>query len=108
MNNFSYERLHSNLQCLKLNTIKELLDNYLEVAARDSKITMEVLDNLFEQEKKHREAETIEKRMKIAAFPVEKTLEEFDFEFQSSINKTQIKLESIRYHENRAIAIDIV
>jgi hypothetical protein len=47
MNNFSYERLHSNLQCLKLNTIKEL-DNYLEVAARDSKTTMEVLDNLFE------------------------------------------------------------
>jgi DNA replication protein DnaC len=46
--------------------------------------------------------------MKSAAFPVEKTLEEFDFEFQSSIDKTQIKLESIRFHESRAIAIDSV
>jgi DNA replication protein DnaC len=52
MNNFSYEKLHSNLQYLKLNTIEELLDNYLEIAARDSKTTMEVLDYLFEQEKK--------------------------------------------------------
>jgi len=52
MNNFSYERLYTNLQYLKLNTIEELLDNYLEIAARDSKTTMEVLDYLFEQEKK--------------------------------------------------------
>ena len=49
MNNFSYERLHSNLQYLKLNTIEELFDNYLEIAARDSKTTMEVLDYLFER-----------------------------------------------------------
>jgi DNA replication protein DnaC len=41
MNNFSYERLHSNLQYLKLNTIEELLDNCLEIAARDNKTTME-------------------------------------------------------------------
>ncbi|AAM05959.1 predicted protein [Methanosarcina acetivorans C2A] len=87
MNNFSYERLHSNLQYLKLNTIEEVLDNYLEIAARDSKTTMEVLDYLFEQEKKHREAAAIERRMKSAAFPVKKTLDEFDFEFQSSIDK---------------------
>ncbi|MGE5457767.1 MAG: ATP-binding protein, partial [Methanococcaceae archaeon] len=40
MNNFSYERLHSNLHYLKLNTIEELLDNCLEIAARDGKTTM--------------------------------------------------------------------
>jgi DNA replication protein DnaC len=101
MNNFSYERLHSNLQYLKLNTIEELLDNYLEIAARDSKTTMEVLDYLFEQEKKHREATAFEKRMKSAAFPVKKTLEEFDFEFQSSIDKKVIEdLETLRFVHN--------
>jgi DNA replication protein DnaC len=87
MNNFSYERLHTNLQYLKLNTIEELLDNCLEIAARGNKTTMEILDYLFEQEKKHSEAASIERRMKSAVFPVKKTLEEFDFEFQSSIDK---------------------
>ncbi|AAM05480.1 IS21-like element ISMac9 family helper ATPase IstB [Methanosarcina acetivorans] len=101
MNNFSYERLHSNLQYLKLNTIEEVLDNYLEIAARDSKTTMEVLDYLFEQEKKHREAAAIERRMKSAAFPVKKTLDEFDFEFQSSIDKKVIEdLATLRFVHN--------
>lgn len=101
MNNFSYERLHSNLQYLKLNTIEEILDNYLEIAARDCKTTMEVLDYLFEQEKKHREAAAIERKMKSAAFPVKKTLEEFDFEFQSSIDKKVIEdLATLRFVHN--------
>jgi len=80
-----------NLQYLKLNTIEDMLDNYLEVAARDNKTTMEVLDYLFEQERKHREAVAIERRMKSAVFPVKKTLEESDFEFQSSIDKKVIE-----------------
>ena len=36
---------------------------------------MEVLDYLFEQEKKHREAVSLERRMKSTVFPVKKTLE---------------------------------
>jgi DNA replication protein DnaC len=101
MNNFSYERLHNNLQYLKLNTIEELLDNCLEIAARDSKTTMEVLDYLFEQEKKHREAVAIERKIKSAAFPVKKTLEDFDFEFQKSIDKKVIEdLATLRFVHN--------
>ena len=101
MNNFSYERLHNNLQYLKLNTVEVLLDNCLEIDARDSKTTMEVLDYLFEQEKKHREAAVIERRMKSAAFPVKKILEEFDFEFQSSIDKKVIEdLVTLRFVHN--------
>lgn len=101
MNNFSYERLHNNLQYLKLNTVEELLDNFLEIAARDNKTTMEVLDYLFEQEKKHREAVAIERRMKSAVFPVKKTLEEFNFEFQKSIDKNVIEdLATLRFVHN--------
>jgi len=101
MNNFSYERLHKNLQYLKLNTIEELIDNSLEIAARDKMTTMEVLDYLFEQEKKHREAVAVERRMKSAVFPVKKTLEEFDFEFQKSIDKKVIEdLATLRFIHN--------
>ena len=101
MNNFTYERLHSNLQYLKLNSIEDLLDNYLEIAARDNKTTMEVLDYLFEQEKKHREAAAIDRRMKSAGFPVKRTLEEFNFEFQKSIDKKVIEdLATLRFVHN--------
>ena len=55
-----YEKFYNDLQYLKLNTIEEFLDNYLELAARNSKTTVEVLDYLFEQEKKHGEAVAIE------------------------------------------------
>jgi len=101
MNNFTYERLHNNLQYLKLNTVEELLDNCLEIAARDSKTTMEVLDYLFEQEKKHREAAANDRRMKSAGFPVKKMLEEFDFEFQSSVDKKVVEdLATLRFVHN--------
>jgi DNA replication protein DnaC len=91
MNNFTYERLHTNLHYLKLNMIEELVDNCLELAARDNKSTMEVLDDLFEQEKKHKEAVAVEKRMKSTVFPVKKTLENSGFEFQKSIDKKVIE-----------------
>lgn len=101
MNNFTYERLHNNLRFLKLNKIEELLDNCLEIAARDNKSTMEVLDDLFEQEKKNKEAVVVERRMKSAVFPVKKTLEDFDFEFQKSIDKKVIgDLSTLRFVHN--------
>ncbi|WP_319507524.1 hypothetical protein [uncultured Methanolobus sp.] len=40
MNSLIYERLHSNLLDLKLNTIEQLLDNCLELAAKDETTTL--------------------------------------------------------------------
>ena len=48
---------------------------------------MEVLDYLLEQERKNRDAAAIDRRMKYAAFPIIKNLEEFNFDFQPSIGK---------------------
>jgi DNA replication protein DnaC len=101
MNNFTYERLHNNLHYLKLDTIEAILDNYLEFAAKDSKTTMEVLDYLLEQEKKNRDAAATNRRIKHAVFPVIKTLEEFNFEFQPSIEKGIIgELATLRFIHN--------
>lgn len=101
MNPLIYERLHSNLLYLKLNTIEEILDNYLELAVKDDRTTMEVLDHLLEQERKHREAAAVERRTKFAVFPVRKTLVEFDFEFQPSIDRGVIEdLGTLRFIHN--------
>jgi DNA replication protein DnaC len=101
MSNFAYERLHSNLQDLKLDTIENIVDNYLEIAAKDGKTTLDVLDYLIEQEKQTKENMARERKMRLAMFPVHKRLEDFDLDFQPSIDRAVISdLASLRFAHN--------
>jgi DNA replication protein DnaC len=101
MSNLAYERLHHNLQVMKLNTIDSILDNFLEIAAKDSKSTIEILDYLIDQEMKSREAQALAVRTRLAGFPSQKRLEDFDFEFQPSLDKAVIRdLTSLRFIKN--------
>jgi hypothetical protein len=49
MSNFAYERLHHNLQVMKLTTIDSILDNFLELAAKEGQSTIEILDYLIDR-----------------------------------------------------------
>jgi len=101
MSNFAYERLHSNLQHLKLDTIGSIVDNYLEIAAKDGKTTLEVLDYLIDQERLTKENTARESKMRLARFPVLKRLEDFDLDFQPSIERAVISdLASLRFAHN--------
>ncbi len=101
MSSLAYERLHVNLQRLKLNTIDTILDNYLEIAAREEKSTLEVLDYLVDQERHAKDTASQETRMRLAGFPVKKRLEDFDFDFQPSIDRTVTSdLVSLRFIYN--------
>ena len=97
----AYERLHVNLEKLKLDTIATILDGYLEVAAKEGCSVTEILDHLMEEERCARDASAIERKMRFAGFPVRKTLEEFDFKFQPSVDKKIIKeLTTMRFLHN--------
>lgn len=62
---------------------------------------MEVLDHLFEQERKKKDAAATNRRMKSAAFPVIKTLEEFNFDFQPSIERSVMEdIATLRFIHN--------
>lgn len=101
MSNFAYERLHHNLQVMKLNTIDSILDNFLEIAAKDGKSTIEILDHLVDQEMKSRETQALTMRIRLAGFPSQKRLDDFDFEFQPSLDKAVIRdLTSLRFIKN--------
>jgi len=101
MSNFTYERLHANLQYLKLDTIESTVDNYLEIAAKDGKTSMVVLDYLIDQERLTKENTARERKMRLAMFPVQKRVEDFDFDFQPSIDQTVISdLTSLRFVRN--------
>lgn len=97
----AYERLHSNLEKLKLNTIATILDSYLEIAAKEEKSVLDILDHLMEEECRTKDARAIEYRMRFAGFPVRKTLEEFDFKFQPSIDeKVVAELKTLKFIYN--------
>jgi DNA replication protein DnaC len=60
MSNLAYERLHYNLKLMKLNIMDSILDNSLEIAARDGLSTIEILDQLLDQEMKCRQANALQ------------------------------------------------
>ena len=97
----AYERLHANLQALNLSTIERSIDGALENGAKGAQPLTEVFDDLIDREVKARQAMSTETRVRLAGFPVRKTLEEFDFEFQPSIDPTLIReLAAMRFVHN--------
>ena len=101
MSHLEYERLHHNLKLLKMMTFESIMDNYLEAAASDGKSTIEILDYLVAQEVQSKEARSLALRMRMAGFPVEKRLDQFDFEFQPSLDKAVInEISSLKFIHN--------
>ena len=101
MSQLEYERLHHNLKLLDLITFESILDNYLEIAAKDEKSTIEILDYLIAQEVQSKETRSLDLRMRLAGFPMEKRLDDFDFKFQPSIDKASIKeMASLKFVHN--------
>ena len=101
MSSLAYERLHHNLSAMKLLTMDSILDNYLEIAARDGLSTIEILDYLMDQEIKSRNAHDLSVRTRVAGFPVKKIFEDFELNFQPSLDGSVINdLKTLRFLRN--------
>jgi DNA replication protein DnaC len=99
--NTTYERLHSNLEVLKLSRIKTIFDNYIERAEKEKLSILEILDYLFEEEKTFKDETSLKMRTNVAGFPYRKTFEQFNFKFQPSIDlKTINDLKTARFIHN--------
>lgn len=101
MSEVLYERLKENLEALKMRNTLEILDNYLERAIKDELNIVDVLDHIFAGEARSKRQRAYEKQIQMSGFPIKKTLEDFDFSFQPSIDKRQIdELATMRFVEN--------
>lgn len=97
-----YERLCANLERLKLTKIAMVLDNYLERANKEDTSIIEALDYLIETERSYKDETSLIMRVNVAGFPYRKTLEDFDFKFQPSIDiKTINELKTMRFIHNK-------
>lgn len=79
------------LNSLGLHTAAELLDAQLEDASHKEPTYLSFLGGLLETEQQERKRRSEETRIKMSRLPHRKTLEEFDFGFQPSIDIRQIK-----------------
>ena len=99
-----YNKLLNNLEILKLDKIKECYPNYVDTAVKKNKTLTESLLELTNKEIKYRDERASEIQITVSAFPFKKGIEDFDFDYQPSINKQQIlelnNLGFLSKHEN--------
>jgi DNA replication protein DnaC len=101
MTMLTHERVRDNLGKLRLQRVAQVLDSVAEEAARANLPYLDFLDRLLEEEAAARYQRAVAFKTKMARFPFIKTLEQFDFSFQPSIDQRQIKeLTTLRFIEN--------
>lgn len=82
-----YTKLEDNLTKLKLTAIKEYLPSYLE--GNDLSLP-EILEQLTSKELAYRTQRSTKMSIHVAHFPYAQGLDEFDFDFQPSVDKQRI------------------
>jgi DNA replication protein DnaC len=85
------ERLHRHLQRLKLHRMEQVLARVAEDATKTQLSYTDFLTQLLEAEVDARYERTTLSRIRLAHFPLTKTLADFDFSFQPSIDPKKIK-----------------
>lgn len=97
----NYNRLINNLEALHLSNMALNISDYLGMIANGSKTPVDALYELTEKECIFQREKAIKSCVKTAGFPFEKTLKDFDFAFQPSINKEEMEdYASLRFLEN--------
>ena len=85
------EQARQHLESLGLKQAVEVLDNTLDVAASKQLTCPEMLEQLLDAEVEARRERYLSTGTKMAHFPFQRTLEQFDFTFQPSIDERQVK-----------------
>lgn len=91
MGKAEYERLSENLGKLSLNRILEVLDSHNRLAQERELSYTDYLDGLIQEEVAFRADRGVRTRIKFASFPFVKTIEQFDFSFQPTLNKRKVE-----------------
>jgi len=94
----AYERMRDSLEQLRLDRALESVDALLDRAGSGDLTTVDVLDQLLSAELAVRRERSIAMRLKLAGLPAVKTLEQFDFAFQPSLDEGKIRdLHTLRF-----------
>jgi DNA replication protein DnaC len=99
-----FEELTQGLRRLKLRRIREVLEDYNRLAVAQPLSHLDFLAALVQEEVQARDETQYTKRLKGARFPNHKTIEGFDFRFQTSVSRHEVqelaRLRFVEQHEN--------
>ena len=85
------EELNKRLEILQLDRIKEILPDYIHKNNKNIPPISETLNYLLKEEIDYKDSRAAEGIIKAANFPFRKTLENYDFSYQPSVNENQIR-----------------
>lgn len=98
----NYNKLLNNLEILKLEKIREHIDEYIALINETKKDVVDALYELTNYEVTLKEQRVMSHSVKTANFPYIKTFEDFDFSYQPSLNKEQVlDFKNLRFIENK-------
>ncbi len=98
----NYIKLSNNLESLDLIQIKNNLNHYADLVNEKKKTFIDAFYELSNLEIKFKKERATNACVKVANFPFLKTFDDFDFDFQPSINKDKIlDFGSLRFVENK-------
>ena len=96
-----YSRVQDALSSLQLTAMGQPLDELTQQAAACNWSALEYLDQLTQVEVNARFERDVQRKMRLARLPLFKTLDQFDFAFQPSVNERQIRdLGGLRFIAN--------
>ena len=84
-------RVEERLVKLRLGSLAQRLDSILSGAARAQPTYLDFLDQILAEETEAKQRKRVAMGIQIAHFPAVKTLEEFDFKFQPSIDQKLVR-----------------
>lgn len=91
MSEIAHARVLEHLGKLRLGRVVEQLDALLSEAARTEPTYLDFLDGLLREEIGAKQRKRVAMGIQIAHFPTVKTLEDFDFKFQPSVDQKLVR-----------------
>ena len=97
-----YAKLLNNLETLNLEKKHSYVGAYLDTVAKEQISVLDALVHLTDKEIIYKNEMASKIQISVAGFPFVKRMDEYDYDFQPSVNKAQIKdLCSLRFIENK-------
>ena len=97
-----YAKLFNNLESLKLEKMYSYVPTYLDTVVKDNVSVLDALIHLTDKEIENKNEMASKIQITVAGFPFVKKVEDFNFDFQPSVNKAEIKdLCTLRFIENK-------
>lgn len=99
----TFLELSENFDNLKLTRMKEILPIVLDNASKNDVSLLDCLYELTSEEIKFRDERARKINVTVSSFPYQKTIRDFDFSYQPTVNKQQIMdLASLRFMETKS------